>query len=386
MKLELIATSTFGLEAVVRREIEALGYKIIKTEDGKVTYHGDERAIAKSNLWLRTADRVYLKIAEFKAETSEELFQQVKAISWEDYIPMEGAFPVVGTTVKSALRSESNCQKTVKKAIVSRLADFYVQERLPETGAEYKVRFQILKDNVTLMMDTSGVGLHKRGYRVVDVAAPMKETLASALVQLSFWKEGAMRSEFRKNDPPRLLVDTCCGSGTILIEAAMLARNIAPGLSRKFASSEWFFVPEEIWKEEKAAAYSAIDYDSELLIKGFDISGKAIEACKANAEAAGVDEDIAFSKMDMKKFRAFEENGIIITNPPYGERIGEKEQIAQIYDKFAEILEERPSWSLFLITTDKEFETAVGRKADRRRKLYNGRLETQFYQFHGKRI
>lgn len=384
MRLELVATATFGLEAVVRREIEALGYKVIRTEDGKVTYQGDERAIVRSNLWLRTADRVYVKIAEFEAKTFEELFQQTKAIAWEDYIPIDGAFPVVGTSVKSVLHSVPACQSIIKKAVVSRMADFYVQEVFEETGAEYRIRFQMLKDRVTLMLDSSGAGLHKRGYRVVDVAAPMKETLASALVQLSFWKEGAMRSEARKNDPPRMLVDTCCGSGTILIEAAMLARNIAPGLGRQFAASEWVFVPKELWKEERTYAYNAINYDSELLIKGFDINPKAIEACKANAEAAGVDEDISFSKMDMRKFRAAEEYGIIITNPPYGERIGEKEAISKIYEKFGEILKERETWSLFMITTDKTVEDAVGRTADRRRKLYNGRLETQFYQFHGK--
>ena len=227
MKLELIATATFGLEAVVKREIEALGYKIIRSEDAKITYMGDERAIARSNLWLRSADRVLLKMGEFKALEFEELFQQTKAVAWEDIIPADGKFTVTGTSVKSKLHSVPACQSIVKKAIVERLGSFYCIDRFEETGAEYTVKVTILKDRVTLTIDTSGTGLHKRGYRVCDVAAPIKETLAAAMVQLSFWKAG------------RLLVDPCCGSGTIPIEAAMIGRNIAPGLNRKFASQEW---------------------------------------------------------------------------------------------------------------------------------------------------
>lgn len=382
MKLELIATATFGLEAVVRREIEKLGYTILRTEDGKVTYSGDERAIVRSNLWLRTADRVYLRIAEFDAETFEDLFQQVKAIPWEQWIPMDGAFPVVGTSVKSALHSVPACQSIIKKAVVSRMSEFYCVPEFEETGAVYRIRFSILKNHVTIMLDTSGAGLHKRGYRVREVAAPMKETLAAALVQLSYWKEGVLRNPDYRHDPPRMLVDTCCGSGTILIEAAMMARNIAPGLNRKFASDTWDWIPADLWKKERGKAYRSVNYDDELLIKGFDIDPRAIDAARANAEEAGVGDDIRFSKMDMKKFRAEEERGIIITNPPYGERIGNEEKIQEIYAKFSDLLLTRPSWSLFLITTDKNLEKSLGRKADRRRKLYNGRLETQYYQFH----
>lgn len=395
MKRELIATATFGLEAVVRREIEKLGYEVLRTEDGKVIYSSDERGIVRSNLWLRSADRVYLRIGEFEACTFEDLFQQIKAFPWEQWIPLDGAFPVVGTSVKSELHSVPSCQSIIKKAIVSRLSEFYCVSYFQESGAEYRVRFTILKNRVTVLLDTSGAGLHKRGYRVKDVAAPMKETLAAALVQLSYWREGALKTPSRNENrgelgsdrsenaqEPRLLVDTCCGSGTIPIEAAMMARNIAPGLNRNFASENWEWIPADLWKEERKKAYQAIDYQSELLIKGFDIDGKAVEAAKANAEEAGVGEDIRFSKMDMKKLRAQEERGIIITNPPYGERIGTDEKIQDIYRKFREILENRPTWSLFVITTDKHLEDALGRKADRRRKLYNGRLETQYYQFH----
>ncbi len=374
MKLELIATATFGLEAVVKREIEALGYKIIRSEDAKITYMGDERAIARSNLWLRSADRVLLKMGEFKALEFEDLFQQTKAIAWEDIIPADGKFTVTGTSVKSKLHSVPACQSIVKKAIVERLGSFYCIDRFEETGAEYTVKVTILKDRVTLTIDTSGTGLHKRGYRVCDVAAPIKETLAAAMVQLSFWKAG------------RLLVDPCCGSGTIPIEAAMIGRNIAPGLNRKFASQEWDIIPPEIWKEERKAAFEAIDYDADIRIEASDISGRAVEAAIENAAEAGVDDCIEFKKMDMARLTAEEEGGIVITNPPYGERIGEKKQIEAIYSAYNEFYRKNPTWSLFMVTTDKEVENKIfGRPADRRRKLYNGRLEVCYYQFHGQK-
>ncbi|MEE0180562.1 MAG: class I SAM-dependent RNA methyltransferase [Anaerovoracaceae bacterium] len=374
MKLELIATATFGLEAVVKREIEALGYKIIRSEDAKITYMGDERAIARSNLWLRSADRVLLKMGEFKALEFEELFQQTKAVAWEDIIPADGKFTVTGTSVKSKLHSVPACQSIVKKAIVERLGSFYCIDRFEETGAEYTVKVTILKDRVTLTIDTSGTGLHKRGYRVCDVAAPIKETLAAAMVQLSFWKAG------------RLLVDPCCGSGTIPIEAAMIGRNIAPGLNRKFASQEWDIIPPEIWKEERKAAFEAIDYDADIRIEASDISGRAVEAAIENAAEAGVDDCVEFKKMDMARLTAEEEGGIIITNPPYGERIGEKKQIEAIYSAYNEFYRKNPTWSLFMVTTDKEVENKIfGRPADRRRKLYNGRLEVCYYQFHGQK-
>ena len=371
MRLELIATATFGLEAVVKREIQNLGYKIIKSEDGKITYMGDERAIVRSNLWLRSADRVLLKMAEFRACEFEELFQQTKALPWEELIPIDGKFTVTGTSVKSKLHSVPACQSIVKKAIVERLKEYYCVDRFDETGAAYTVKVTLLKDNVTLTVDTSGAGLHKRGYRVCDVAAPIKETLAAAMVQLSFWRED------------RLMMDPCCGSGTVPIEAAMIGRNIAPGLNRSFASEGWELIPAEVWKEERKAAYDAINYDTQLRIFAFDIDPKAIEAAKENAIEAGVDDCIVFKCMDMRKIQAHEPRGIIITNPPYGERIGEAKQIAAIYRKYNEFFRENPTWSLFMITTDKEVEQKImGRPADRRRKLYNGRLEVCYYQFH----
>lgn len=374
MKLELIATATFGLEAVVKREIQDLGYKILKSEDAKITYMGDERAIVRSNLWLRSADRVLLKLGEFKALSFEELFQQTKAIAWEELIPIDGKFTVNCTSVKSKLRSVPTCQSIVKKAIVERMKEYYCVDHFEETGAAYTVKATILKDNVVLTIDTSGTGLHKRGYRVCDVAAPIKETLAAAIVQLSFWREG------------RLLMDPCCGSGTIPIEAAMIARNIAPGLNRNFASEDWELIPAEIWKEERKKAFSEINYDADLQIFAFDVDPKAIEAATENAIEAGVDDCIVFKRMNMSRIEAREKSGIIITNPPYGERIGEEKQIAGIYKKYKEFFAENPTWSLFMVTTDKEVENKImGRPADRRRKLYNGRLEVCYYQFHGKK-
>lgn len=374
MKLELIATSTFGLEAVVKREIEALGYKILKTEDGKVTYMGDERAIVRSNLWLRTADRVLLKMAEFTALEFEELFQQTKALPWEELIPIDGKFTVTGTSVKSKLHSVPACQKIVKKAIVERLREFYGLDVFEESGADYTVKATLLKNRVTLTVDTSGAGLHKRGYRVCDVAAPIKETLAAAMVQLSFWNKS------------RIMLDTCCGSGTIPIEAAMIGRNIAPGLNREFACQDWELIDESLWREEKRTAFESIDYDTELKIYGFDIDRKAVDAAIENAAEAGVDDCIIFKKADSSKLRPVGKNGIVITNPPYGERIGEEEEITKLYEGFRRFFSENPDWSLFMITTDKEAEEKVmGRKADRRRKLYNGRLETCYYQFHGQK-
>lgn len=372
MRVELIATTTFGLEAVAKREIQALGYEILKVEDGKVTYLADERGIVRSNLWLRTPDRILMKIDEFKALEFEDLFQRVKGYPWEELIPIDGKFTVNGSSVKSKLSSVPACQSVVKKAIVERMKDFYSIDRFEETGAEYTVKVTLLKDRATITVDTTGVGLHKRGYRVTPVAAPMKETMAAALVMLSFWKPG------------RLLVDPCCGSGTIPIEAAMIGMNIAPGLGRTFACQEWEFIDEKLWKEERKLAYEAIDYDADIRIKARDINPEALEAARENAEEAGVDDCIDFEVADIETLEAEEENGIIITNPPYGERIGEEAGIKKIYSKLKRFFKENEDWSLFIITTDEGLEEKVmGREANRRRKLFNGRLKTCYYQFHG---
>ncbi len=372
MRHELIATATFGLEAVVKRELQNLGFKILRSEDGKITYTGDERTIVRSNLWLRSADRVLLKMGEFKAVTFEELFQQIKGIRWENLIPADGRFTVTGTSVKSVLHSVPACQSIGKKAIVERLKESYGLDEFPETGAGYTVKIALLKDVATVTVDTSGAGLHKRGYRVMDVAAPIKETLAAGMVQLSFWKPG------------RCLMDPCCGSGTIPIEAAMIGRNIAPGLGRKFACEEWDAISENLWKEERRAAFEAIDYDADVRIFASDVEPRAIEAARENAAEAGVDDCIVFKRMNMSKIEAREPAGIIITNPPYGERIGGDNQKRGIYNAYREFFRRNPDWSLFMITTDRDVEERIfGREADRRRKLYNGRLEVCYYQFHG---
>ena len=376
MNFEIIATATFGLEAVVRREIENLGYEIIKTEDGKITYSGDERAIVSSNLWLRTADRVLIKLAEFDAATFEELFQGVKAIAWEDIVPKDGRVVVTGTSVKSALHSVPACQSIGKKAIVERLGGAYKMKTLPESGAEYVVKLTLLKDRVTVTLDTSGEGLHKRGYRVKSVEAPIKETLAAAMIELSFWRKD------------RVLADPCCGSGTIPIEAAMIGRNIAPGLYRKFAAESWNIIEEALWKEERDKALSEIDKEQTLEIFASDIDAAALGAAKANAEKAGVSDAIVFTKGDMDALKKVSdgENVIIISNPPYGKRIGEDEIMNGIYETYNFYLKKHPAWSLFMITADKAAERKIRKKpADKKRKLYNGRIETCYYQFHGEK-
>ena len=370
---ELIASATFGLEAVVKREIEALGYEITDSRDGRLTYKGDERAIVRSNLWLRSADRVYVKIAEFEARSFEQLFNKTTVLEWESWIPEDGKFTVVGSSMKSDLHSVPDCQAIIKKAVVKRLASVYKTEWFKETGAEYTIRFMFQKNTVTLMIDTSGEGLHKRGYRVKNVAAPIKETLGSALIALSFFKPG------------RLMVDPFCGSGTLAIEAAMQARNIAPGLSRTFASQNWERIGKDVWAEEKKAAYNAIDYDADVRILASDIDPKAIAAAKENAIEAGVEDCIEFSVLDARKLEAHEEYGIIISNPPYGQRIGEQEELDKLYASLKRFMKTNPTWSMFIITADKTFEEKMPRKADRRRKLYNGRLETCYYQYHGEK-
>ena len=374
MKLELIAATTFGLEAVVRREIEALGYKIIKTEDGRVIFEGSERAIVRANLWLRSADRVQIKMAEFKALEFEDIFQNVKGIPWEEWIPMDGNFIVNAVSVKSKISSVPAIQKVGERALIDRLRELYPIDRFPKTGAEFDVRISIHKDMATVTLDTTGPGLNKRGYRRLIGKAPLKETMAAAMVNLSFW------------NPDRILVDPCCGSGTIPIEAAMIAKNIAPGLSRSFASEEWDAVPKEIWKQERARSYKEIRSDLDLKIYGSDIDPAAIKIAKENAEEAGVGDLIRFSVADVSALKTKALSGVMISNPPYGERIGDREAIDHIYDSWKKFFGENPTWSLFALTSDKTIEEKVfGKPADRRRKLYNGRMEVCYYQFHGKK-
>ena len=373
MSINLIATTTFGLEAVVKRECQALGFENIKTSDGKVEFTGTEADIVKANMWLRCAGRVWVKMDTFKAVTFTELFDQTKALPWADWIPEDGKFTVVGKSVKSTLFSVSDCQAIVKKAVVEKLKQTYHSDWFDETGASYTIQVGILKDVVTLAIDTSGSGLHMRGYRANALDAPLKETLASAMIQLSYW---------RKN---RILLDPFCGSGTIPIEAAMIARNIAPGIHRKFASEEWERIGKDLWKKARVEAYQAINYDVMPEIYGSDIDPDAIELAKANAEKAGVDDCITFEVKPCQEIVLPGKYGVMITNPPYGERIGELKEVENMYRALGGIMKENPTWSTYLITSMEYFESLFGRKADRKRKLFNGRIKTDYYQFEGPR-
>ncbi len=373
MSIQLIATTTFGLEAVVKRECQALGFQNIKTFDGKVEFEGEEKDIVTANLWLRCAGRVWVKMGSFRAVTFTELFDQTKALPWGDWIPADGKFTVVGKSVKSTLFSVSDCQAIVKKAVVEKLKEKYHLDWFDETGAEYTIQVGILKDVVTLAIDTSGSGLHKRGYRANALDAPLKETLASAMIQLSYWRKD------------RVLLDPFCGSGTIPIEAAMIARNIAPGLSRKFASENWERIGKDLWKEARAKAYQAIDYDCMPQIYGSDADPDAIALAKENAEKAGVDDCIAFQVARCEEIKLPCHYGILITNPPYGERLGELREVEEIYRALGRIMREDMTWSTYLITSMEHFESLFGRKADKKRKLFNGRIKTDYYQFEGPR-
>lgn len=372
-KINLIATTTFGLEAVVKRELISLGFDDIKASDGKVEFTGDESTIVKANMWLRCAGRVWIKMGEFKAVTFDELFEKTKALPWGDWIPVDGKFTVVGKSVKSTLFSVSDCQAIVKKAVVEKLKQKYKVDWFDEIGAEYKIQVAILKDMVTLAIDTSGSSLHKRGYRADAMTAPLKESLAAAMVQLSYWRKD------------RILLDPFCGSGTIPIEAALIGRNIAPGLNRKFASEEWERIGPALWKQARIDAYKAIDYDTELKIYGTDIDPEAIEVAKENAIKAGVDDCITFEVKPCEETKLMGDYGVLITNPPYGERLGELKEVENIYRALGRIMAENTTWSTYLITSMEYFEKLFGRKADAKRKLFNGRIKTDYYQFYGPR-
>lgn len=369
----LIATAAFGIEGIVGKEVKSLGFENVSVENGRVLFDADEYGLIKANLWLRTADRVFMMLKEFKATSFEELFQGVKSIPWENYIPEDGEFPVNAKSINSKLFSLSDCQAITKKSIVNRLRDHYGIEWFDETGAKFPILVAILKDVVTISIDTSGVGLHKRGYRENANAAPLKETLASALLKSANWHSKIA------------LMDPMCGTGTIGIEAAMMARNIAPGLSRKFISEDWAFIPKEMWKEERVKAYSAIDYDVEVRIECYDIDAKSIAIAKENAEKAGVEEDIIFGVRDAKDIKSDHKYGFIVSNPPYGERLGEKEEVEAMYSMMGESFGRLKTWSKFILTSHEEFEKNYGKKASKNRKLYNGKIKCYLYQYMGQK-
>lgn len=371
--MELIATATFGLEAVIKRELQALGYTDLIVTDGKITFKADKKDIPKANLWLRAADRVLLKLGEFEALSFDELFEKTKALPWENWISREGKFTVNGKSVKSQLFSISDCQAIVKKAVVEKLKETYALEWFPETGPAFTIQVSLLKNVATLTIDTSGKGLHKRGYRQEAVEAPLKETLAAALIELSYWNKN------------RVLLDPFCGSGTIPIEAALWGRNIAPGLNRKFASEEWPTLEKTLWKEARVEAFNAIDHDTPIRIMASDIEPKAINTAKENALQAGVEDCIHFSAQSVDQLQIFEKYGVVITNPPYGERISERNEISHLYKAMGHKLRKAPTWSVYVLTPEEKFESLYGARAHRKRKLYNGNIKVDFYQYYGKR-
>ena len=370
---ELIAPCHFGLEAVLKKEILDLGYEISQVEDGRVTFIGDDEAVCRANIFLRTAERVLLKAGCFKAETFEELFQGTRAIPWEEYIPEDGKFWVAkASSIKSKLFSPSDIQSIMKKAMVERLKKHYGVTWFPENGASYPLRVFLYKDMVTVGIDTSGDSLHKRGYRTLTSKAPITETLAAALIMLTPWNRD------------RILVDPFCGSGTFPIEAAMLAANMAPGMNRSFLSEEWRnLIKRKCWYEAMDEANELVDTDIKVDIQGYDIDGDIVKAARSNAESAGVADMIHFQQRPVSALSHPKKYGFILTNPPYGERIEDKSNLPALYREIGERYAALDAWSMYLIASYEDAEKYIGRKADKNRKIYNGMMKTYFYQFMG---
>ena len=373
-KIELIATATFGLEAVVAQELKYLGYNDLKVENARVTFIADLSDICRTNLWLRTADRILIKVGEFKAETFEDLFEQTKALPWADWLPENAEFPVEGKSIKSKLFSVPNCQAIVKKAIVEKLKQSYNCDWFEEKGPRYRIEVALLKDIATLTIDTSGTGLHKRGYRKLGSTAPLKETLAASMILLSRWQ------------PERVFIDPFCGSGTLPIEAALIGQNIAPGIGRNFVSEEWSVIPKQLWQTARKEAHESANYDRKLDILGQDIDGEVLSLARYHAREAGVEEQVRFQTLPLAELRSRHKYGYIICNPPYGERLGDLAEAEQLYKQMGQVFKAHlDTWSYYVITSHEGFEKLFGRKADKNRKLYNGRIKTYYYQFFGPR-
>ena len=374
-QIELTAPCHFGLESVLKKEIIDLGYEISQVEDGRVSFYGDEEAIARANIFLRTAQRILWKVAEFEAVTFDELFEKTKAVPWEDYIPKDGRFWVTkANSVKSALFSPSDIQSIIKKAIVERLKQTYQVSWFEESGRQYPLRVFLMKDRVTIALDTTGDSLHKRGYRQLTSKAPITETLAAALIMLTPWH------------PDRILVDPFCGSGTFPIEAAMIAANIAPGMNRSFLAEDWTnLIKRKHWYDASDEANDQVKTDVEVDIQGYDIDGAIVRAARENAREAGVDHLIHFQQRAVKDLSHPKKYGFILTNPPYGEQIEEKKNLPALYTEIGEAYQRLDSWSMYMITAYEDAQKYIGRKADKNRKIYNGMLKTYFYQFMGPR-
>lgn len=372
-KIRLIAPCHFGLEAILKREIQNLGYEIERVEDGRITFLADMAGIARCNIFLRTADRILLQAARFHAETFDELFEGIKAIPWEEYLTEDARFWVTkASTTKSKLFSAPDIQSIAKKAMVGRMKQKYHKNWFQETGASYPVRIFLLKDEVTVGLDTSGEPLHKRGYRQLTSKAPLTETLAAALIMLTPWRKD------------RILVDPFCGSGTIPIEAAMIGANIAPGMNRSFTSENWKnLIAKKNWYEAIQEANDLIDDSVSMDIQGYDIDGRMIRAARQNAEDAGVDHLIHLQQREVKELSHPKKYGFIITNPPYGERLEEKEDLPELYRQIGQAFDKLDTWSKYLITSYEDAEKYIGKKANKNRKIYNGMLKTYYYQFLG---
>ena len=368
---KLVATAAAGIEALVGKELRTLGYDC-QVENGKAYFTGNDYDIAKTNIYLRTADRIKIVFGQFTAKTFDSLFEQTKALPWEQILPVDAEFPVSGKSVKSTLHSVPNCQSIVKKAIVNRLSAAYARRtHLPETGALYPIEVSILKDVVTLTIDTSGTSLFKRGYRTEKGGAPLKENMAAALVMLTNWF------------PDKPFYDPCCGSGTIPIEAALIGLNIAPGLNRSFAAEKWTFFDPKAFDTVRQEARKEIRTDVTLDILGADIDGSMIEIAKQNAIKAGVSKHIEFKQMQLKDFRTKKENGVLVANPPYGDRLLSEEQAQNIYRQMGQTYEPLETWSKYILTSDLSFEEHYGKQATKKRKLYNGAIRTDYFQFWG---
>lgn len=371
-KFELIVPTLFGMEAFVVKELKRLGYEDTSVEDGRVTFTGDYNAICRANMWLRCGERVLIKAAEFTALSFEELFEKTKAVDWSRWIPKDAAFPVKGYCLKSQLASMRDCQAIIKKAVADNLSSSYGIEWLPEEAETVQLQFSVMKDRVTIMIDTSGDGLHKRGYRRVANAAPLKETIAAAMIMLSYWK-----FEYPLADP-------FCGSGTIPIEAAMFKRNIAPGLTRNFSAQNFRYIPKNLWAEAKEEANS-LKRDLPLTIYASDMDPETVEIAAENARIAGVDDCIKPTVLKAQDFTSTESYGSIICNPPYGERLGEIKECEELYKEIGRSFKNLPDWSYYIIASNENFENCFGKKADKKRKLYNGMIKCNIYQYFGKR-
>lgn len=372
-KFELIVPCHFGMESVLKREIIDLGYDITEVADGRVTFYGDEEALCRANVFLRTAERILIKVGCFHAESFEELFQGTKELPWEEYIPADGKFWVAkAASVKSKLFSPSDIQSIMKKAMVERLKGIYHVNWFDENGAGFPVRVFLMKDEVTVGLDTTGESLHKRGYRRLTAKAPIAENLAAALIMLTPWNKD------------RILVDPFCGSGTIPIEAAMMAANMAPGMNRSFTAESWqHVVAKKNWYDTLDEAREMIDLGVDTDIQGYDIDDNMVAIARENAKAAGVDKLIHFQRRDVGQLSHPKKYGFLITNPPYGERLQEKSQMPALYRLIGERYRNLDSWSMYLITAYEQAEKDIGRKADKNRKIYNGMMKTYYYQFSG---